>query len=206
MKSNLEIQTYTAGLVETNSYLLSSDGHWVVIDAPEGVADFLKEKNITPAKLIITHGHWDHMWDAAEVAKRYSCPVYYHKGDAELCLNPDKMRAFGLPVKLEAVKATSFLEEGDAVEFGKCKFQIFHVPGHSLGSICLYEAHEGVLFAGDVLFAGGVGRWDLPGGSNQVLIKGIREKLLTLPEKTVVYPGHGATTTIGREQKSNPFL
>ena len=206
MKSKLDIRTYAGGMAETNAYLVSSKAGWLAIDAPEGMLDFLEEQKIERAGLVLMHGHWDHIWDAAGIARKFSCAVYYHQADEVMYQNPDVMTSFGLPVKLEPVKATRLLAEGDVLEHGELKFRILHVPGHSQGSICLYEAERGVLFGGDVLFAGGVGRWDLPGGNHETLMNEISRKILSLPDETIVYSGHGPSTTVGKEKKSNPFL
>lgn len=206
MKTDINIKMFTGGLVATNAYFIKGEKGWLVIDAPEETLDFLTQSKMNPAALVLTHGHWDHIWDAGEIAEKYECPVYYHKDDEILCTHPEKMSGFGPTEMIKPVKATKFLDEGDTFEHAPFSFQIFHVPGHCPGSICLYEKNAGVLFGGDVLFEGGVGRWDLPGGSNKLLIEGIRKKLLTLPDETIVYPGHGDSTTIGEEKESNPFL
>jgi glyoxylase-like metal-dependent hydrolase (beta-lactamase superfamily II) len=116
------------------------------------------------------------------------------------------MLSFGLPKKLRPVHATQLLDETTPPPSSWPQAQLLHVPGHCPGSLCLYLGHTGQLFGGDVLFAGGVGRWDLPGGSREILLDGIRKKILPLPESTIVYPGHGSSTTVGREKTSNPFL
>jgi glyoxylase-like metal-dependent hydrolase (beta-lactamase superfamily II) len=201
-----QISIYTGGLAETNAYFLKLDDGWLAVDAPEGAADAIAENGLTVSALVLTHGHWDHIWDAAAVAGQFNCPVYYHRDDEPLCTNPKIMRSFGLPVDLPPVRAVKFLAQGDTLAAAPYTFKILHVPGHCPGSICLYEEQHGFLFGGDVLFAGGVGRWDLPGGSEQLLIGGIREKLLPLPAATVVYPGHGPQTTIGEEKSRNPYL
>jgi glyoxylase-like metal-dependent hydrolase (beta-lactamase superfamily II) len=202
----MDIKVYTGGMAQTNAYAASSKAGWLVIDAPEGTLEFLKKEGISPANLVLTHGHWDHLWDAAAIQKEFKCPVFYHKADELLFKNPNVMMLFGLPKKLDGVKADRYLNEGDVLTQDELAFKIFHVPGHCPGSICLYEEKDGVLFGGDVLFAGTVGRTDLPGGSMEKLIEGIKMKLLPLPEGTQVYPGHGEITTIGEEKASNPFL
>jgi glyoxylase-like metal-dependent hydrolase (beta-lactamase superfamily II) len=206
MSSKLEIGIFCGGVIETNAYLVETDAGCLVIDAPEGITNYVQEKGMKPVGLVLTHGHWDHMWEAAHFAKTFSCPVYYHKDDESICTQPEQMRSFGLPVALDPIpkEVTRFLEEGEEFKHGDVTFKVFHVPGHCPGSICLYGA--GFLFCGDVIFASGIGRWDLPGGSNKVLVEGIREKLFTLPDETIVYPGHGPPTTIGEEKESNPFL
>ena len=198
--------TFTGGLAATNAYLLNLNGHLLAIDAPEGFLGFLQAKKLKPDSLLITHGHWDHIWDAADIAEWARCPVYYHPDTAFLCLQPDSMLAFGLPKKLRPVKATQLLEEAGPVPDHWTSSQLLLVPGHCPGSLCLYLPKLGQLFGGDVLFADGVGRWDLPGGDRDLLLSGIRKKILTLPETTIVYPGHGPATTVGREKSSNPFL
>jgi glyoxylase-like metal-dependent hydrolase (beta-lactamase superfamily II) len=197
---------FTGGLAATNAYLLELSDHRLAIDAPEGFLGFLKKKKIKPHSLLLTHGHWDHIWDAADLADWASCPVYYHPDTAFLCLEPDSMLAFGLPQRLRPIQATRMLDESSPVPAEWTQAKLLHVPGHCPGSLCLYLPASNQLFGGDVLFADGVGRWDLPGGDRDQLLSGIRKKILTLPENTAVYPGHGPTTTVAREKTSNPFL
>lgn len=203
----MKILTYTGGMLETNAYFVESTAGALLFDAPEGVAAFAESKGIKVAALVLTHGHFDHLIDAAAVVKKFSCPVYFHRDDAPLCENPSLMlRIMGLPGKIEPVQATRFLKEGEVFGHGEWKFDVMHIPGHSLGSVCLYEREAAVVFGGDVLFAGGVGRWDLPGGSRELLLGGIRKKLMPLPDAVTVYPGHGPDTTIGDERRSNPYV
>ena len=197
---------YCGGLAATNAYLVDLGGHRLAVDAPEGFLDFLKKKKAKPDSLFITHGHWDHIWDAADLADWAGCPVYYHPDTAFLCLEPDSMLTFGLPQRLRPIPATQLLEEAGPVPSAWRNAKLFLVPGHCPGSLCLYFPYSSRLFGGDVLFADGVGRWDLPGGDRELLLSGIRKKILTLPAQTTVYPGHGPATTIGREKSSNPFL
>lgn len=197
---------YCGGLADTNAYVVEFGNHRLAIDAPEGFLNFLQKKKIKPDSLLLTHGHWDHIWDAADIADWAGCPVYYHPDTAFLCLEPDSMLAFGLPQRLRPVRATQLLEEPGPVPTAWSGAKLLLVPGHCPGSLCLYLPSQLQLFGGDVLFADGVGRWDLPGGDRDLLLSGIRKKILTLPEKTLVYPGHGPTTTVAREKSSNPFL
>jgi glyoxylase-like metal-dependent hydrolase (beta-lactamase superfamily II) len=201
-----QINMFTGGLAETNAYFLKLDNGWLAVDAPEGTVEAVEEYGLTISALVLTHGHWDHIWDAAPIARKFNCPVYYHQADEILCTQPQVMRAYGLPANIEPVAATKFLDQDDTLTLSPYNFKILHIPGHCPGSICLYEQQHGFIFGGDVLFAGGVGRWDLPGGSEEMLISGIKQKLLPLPDSVIVYPGHGPETTIGNERKYNPYI
>ena len=113
---------------------------------------------------------------------------------------------FGLQKDFSNVKITKPIEDGDIIKIGEGELKVIHIPGHSPGSVALYDSKDGFLIAGDIIFQGSVGRTDLPGGSHEQLISGIKNKLLCLPDSTVVYPGHGPATTVGTEKKYNPFL
>jgi hydroxyacylglutathione hydrolase len=194
---------FTGGSLETNSYLIPCPEGNILVDAPEGAdAAFEKEK---VSMLLLTHGHFDHVWDAAGLAATQECPVVMHPVTQEIVNDRDLLRRIGLDLEVAPVAATSLISEGPATLLGKA-FLVLEVPGHCPGSICLYDGQDGFLYGGDVLFAGGVGRWDRPGGDKDLLISGIRSKILTLPPETVVLPGHGPSTTIGRELATNPYL
>lgn len=194
---------FTGGNLETNSYLIPCPEGNILVDAPEGAGDAFEQRNVS--LLLLTHGHFDHVWDAAKLAELQECPVVMHPVTQEIVNDRNLLRRIGLDLEVTPVAASSFLSEGPVTLLGKT-FIIFEVPGHCPGSICLYDSQDGLLYGGDVLFAGGVGRWDLPGGDRDQLIGGIRSKLLPLPSGTVVLPGHGPSTTIGREKISNPYL
>jgi glyoxylase-like metal-dependent hydrolase (beta-lactamase superfamily II) len=194
---------FTGGNLETNCYLIPCPEGNILVDAPEGSATAFEQKKVS--LLLLTHGHFDHVWDAASLASRQECPVVMHSVTQDIVNDRNLLRRIGLDLEVTPVTATSFLSEGQITLLGKT-FSIFEVPGHCPGSICLYDSQDGLLYGGDVLFAGGVGRWDLPGGDRDLLIGGIRSKLLTLPPETLVLPGHGPSTTIGREKTSNPYL
>jgi hydroxyacylglutathione hydrolase len=199
------IIAYTGGMAETNSYAYHSGGKAIVIDAPEGTLDWLKKEKVPVDLLFLTHGHWDHIWDAAAIARHFGCRVVGHEDDALLFKKPDIMRQFGLPVSLEPVPIDAFLEEGKEFNWQDRTYQILHIPGHCPGSICLVDDDEHLVFGGDVLFAGAIGRWDLPGGSRDQLLEGLARKMMVLPDDYALYPGHGPVTSIGRERQTNPF-
>ena len=195
---------FTGGALETNSYLIGCPKGNLLVDAPEGAAEAFRNTPIS--LLLLTHGHFDHVWDAAEIAKIHNCPVAMHRTTEEMLADRGLLKRFGLDLEVEPVSASQLLKEGAGVDFLGKAFDLFEVPGHCPGSICLLDPSSGKLYGGDVLFAGGVGRWDLPGGDRDLLLSGIRTKLLPLASDTIVYPGHGPATTIGRERQSNPYL
>ncbi len=205
-----EVRHFVGGALGTNAYWVQgeTDGQpsAVLFDAPEGVAEWAREQGLPVAALVLTHGHFDHIEDAARVRREFGCPVYCHAADQPMVMERGYFERIGIPIRIEPTEVDHRLEEGVALEVAGRVFRVLHVPGHSPGSVCLYDAAAGVLIGGDVLFAGGIGRWDFPGGGLEMLVDGIRAKLFTLPDTTIVYPGHGPATTIGGERASNPFV
>lgn len=198
------VKMFTGGDLETNSYLIPCPEGAILIDAPEGSALAFRNQKIS--LLVLTHGHFDHVWDAAEIARVQGCPVAMHQVTEEMLADRGLLRRLGIDLEVEPVAAGMKLSEGKGQILLGHTFDIHEVPGHCPGSICLHDPEGGMLYGGDVLFAGGVGRWDLPGGDKDLLLSGIRGKLLPLPPETIVLPGHGPVTTIGRESVANPYL
>jgi glyoxylase-like metal-dependent hydrolase (beta-lactamase superfamily II) len=205
-----EVIVFTGGALETNGYLIPVSGGYLCVDAPEDMAAEIRRLGVKIVAVLLTHGHFDHYWDAAEIAEAHQCPVYCHRADWEMIQKPvvfsrfvpvDGLRAVADPLPLEVpLKGTTLWEVA-----GK-PFRLFHIPGHSLGSVLFYDEAAGEVFGGDVLFASGIGRWDFPGGSQEDLVTGIQNHLLSLPDGVKVHPGHGPSTTIGRERRQNPYL
>jgi hydroxyacylglutathione hydrolase len=162
---------------------------------------------VTVDKIWLTHGHIDHVGGAAELKARLDVPIEGpHRDDLFLLENVmESARMFGIP-DVANVTPDRWLNEGDRVEIGELAFDVLHCPGHSPGSIAFLNKPLGLAIVGDVLFAGSIGRTDLPGGSQQQLLKSIADKLLPLPDEVTVLNGHGPATTIGRERVTNPFL
>jgi glyoxylase-like metal-dependent hydrolase (beta-lactamase superfamily II) len=156
--------------------------------------------------VVNTHGHFDHIMANREIVDATGAPLAIHPEDAGMLTNPLRSFSFFLGKFRPGPAASVHLEGGGQVQVGSVVFEVLHTPGHSPGSVSLWCREEGVVFCGDVLFNMGVGRTDFPGGSYKVLLQSIRERLFTLPDDTVVYPGHGPRTTIGNERKHNPFL
>jgi glyoxylase-like metal-dependent hydrolase (beta-lactamase superfamily II) len=166
----------------------------------------LAEKGYTVDLLLLTHGHVDHVWDAAQIQREHHAAVYYHPDTAPMVLDPKFYEKFGFPWTIFPVEPGHLLEATAQCTLGGLEFEVLEVPGHCPGSLCFYHSDSGLLFGGDVLFAGGVGRWDLPGGDRDLLLSGIRGKLFPLGDGVKVLSGHGPVTTIGRERETNPYL
>ena len=207
----MKIYKFEKGPLMTNGYLVIDEksGYGVVIDAPKDSAQEIY-KIITQNEwevlcLINTHGHWDHIADDAEIVSLTSAKVAVHEKDVPWLENP-KSFMFEIPFKIEAIKPDIILNDGDVIEIGSLYLKVIHTPGHTPGGICVLEEKEKVIFTGDTLFAGTIGRTDLPGGSFEQIIESIHSKILTLDDDIKVYPGHGPETTIGDEKINNPFL
>ncbi len=210
---SLKIHVLPAGPIETNAYLLTdaARGEAVLVDAPGDVwaeaRPILAREGCKLTELWLTHGHWDHMQGAAEVVKATGAKVSAHADDKVLLETPGVMEVF-LPgtIRLHPVKTDRWVEQGEVVEALGRKWEVRHVPGHCPGSVLFWCEAEGVAFSGDAIFQGSVGRTDFPGGSMAVLEKSIRGRIYTLPDKTVLYPGHGDATSVAAEKATNPFV
>lgn len=209
----MKIHTLPAGPIETNAYLLTDAvrGEAVLIDAPGEiwalVEPILVREKCKLTELWLTHGHWDHTQDAAKVVRASGAKTRGHVDDKHFFEAPQIMSAFlSSRIALEPLAIDDWVKQGDQFEALGRTVEVRHVPGHCPGNVLFYFAHEGAAFVGDALFAGSVGRTDLPGGSRDVLVKAIREQIYTMPHETVVYPGHGPDTTVGVEKAGNPYV
>ena len=198
------IKVFTGGVFETHCYYLPDSK--LLVDAPEGAIDWLDSRGYSVSGLLLTHGHIDHVWDAARIQREQGCPVYYHPETTVMIQNRNFFRQFGMPWEVDPVAPGVEVEERRDWRVEGVEFQVLYVPGHCPGSLCFLDESAGVLFGGDVLFRGGVGRWDLPGGDRDLLLAGIRTKLMVLPDEVKVLPGHGPVTTIGLERSENPYV
>ena len=164
----------------------------------------LERAGIKLTAIVNTHCHLDHVFGVAQTKREFNIPFYAHKGEQSLLETLNVHTAnYGLP-PIEDPEVDSWYEDRQVFKFGNCQIQIIHTPGHSKGSSCLYS--EGHVVTGDTLFARSIGRTDLMGGDFDTIIDSIKNKLLTLPEESIVYPGHGSTSTIGDEKLKNPYL
>lgn len=199
-------QTFTGGIVETNCYALEAPDGWILFDAPDGACDWLVRQNITPRLLLLTHGHMDHILDVAKIKRRFGCPIGIHAESAPMISDEKFFRDYGFQFEVEPVEPDLLIAATPSQDFLGMNFEVLEVPGHCPGSLCFFSRESELLIGGDVLFAGGVGRWDLPGGDGELLFAGIREKLYSLGDNVTVLPGHGPSTTIGAERRENPFV
>lgn len=173
----------------------------------EVIEKFIEREGLKVTHLINTHLHIDHAIADNWVKEKYGVPVEAHEGDAPLGERMvQQALMFGIPAKEMEIEIERPLKEGDTVKIGGGELKVIHVPGHSPGSICLYDKEDGFVIVGDTLFQSSIGRTDLPGGNHRQLIDAIKNKLLNLPRETMVLSGHGDATTIGREWDTNPFL
>lgn len=213
---------FPAGSFATNCYLLApGPGEECVVvdpgeDALAGIDELVREHRLKPVAVLLTHGHIDHIWSVVPVCGARDVPAYIHPDDRELLSNPAK--GLDLLVGQQLFGGLEFTEpddvgelvDGDTVRLAGLELGVDHAPGHTPGSVTFRIATDGdvpdLLFSGDLLFAGSIGRTDLPGGDHPTILRSLARVCLPLPDPTTVLPGHGPQTTIGRERQANPFL
>ncbi len=205
----MKYEIVVVGALETNCYLVYDEEtrDCAVIDPgadPEKIVAAIAGLELKPVIVLNTHGHVDHIGSNADIVEKYGVPLAMHDADADLLRVSDFIELSLLLGARNSPPPDRLLAEGDEIAVGRTSLRVIHIPGHTPGSIGF--VHGGVLFSGDTLFSGGVGRTDLPGGSWKDLERSIRERILTLPEETVVLPGHGPWTTVEQERASNPVL
>ena len=222
------VAAFPAGPWGTNCYVVASGPReeCVVIDpgydAASGVADVVREHHLRPAAVLLTHGHVDHMWSVTPVAGAYDATAYIHPADRHLLTDP----AAGLSPETALMLTQMIggegaftepddvaeLTDGTALELAGLQLMVVHTPGHTRGSVTFRAPYHGpedvpeLMFSGDLLFAGSIGRTDLPGGDHATMLRSLAAKVLPLDDRVVVLPGHGEQTSIGRERATNPFL
>jgi glyoxylase-like metal-dependent hydrolase (beta-lactamase superfamily II) len=208
----LLIEPFVLGPFETNCYVVRGGGNpaCLIVDAgfdPGEMIGHIERHGLEPRSLVLTHAHADHIAGVREVRERWAeLPILIHDEEREWLVDPDLNLSASMGFGVTAPGATGSLVEGERVSIGGYSFAIVHTPGHSPGGVSLYCAAAGAVIVGDALFNGSIGRTDFPGSDFETLAASIRAKLYTLPDETVVHPGHGSATTIGREKRSNPFV
>ncbi|MBB6444912.1 MBL fold metallo-hydrolase [Bacillus benzoevorans] len=199
------------GAIQENTYILAKEDLTCVVVDPGNEGDklinIIKEKQLKPAAILLTHTHYDHIGAVDVIRDEYNIPVYVHKNEQEWLSNPEYNASIKFNGQHVVIRDADHLLDGDQeLNIGGFQIQLFETPGHSPGSVSYYFADSGLVCVGDALFHGSIGRTDLYMGSHEQLLNSIHTKLLTLPEETEVLPGHGPTTTISGEMESNPFL
>jgi hydroxyacylglutathione hydrolase len=205
------LEMLTVGPFQENCYIIGDEdsGTGAVIDPGEEAARIamaVEQTRLEIGSIIVTHAHIDHVGAVAALADEYACPVLMH-AEAEPMLNQLPTQALMMGLRFGKVPTVDrYIDDEEVLEVGDLRLRSLYTPGHAPGHLAFYLEDEGLVLSGDALFAGSVGRVDLPGGSMEVLMRSIEERLLTLPDETIVYSGHGPRTTIGDERVSNPFL
>lgn len=205
------LEMLTVGPFQENCYVIGDEetGVGALIDPGDEAARIavaVEQTNLDVSKIILTHAHIDHVGAVVDLVKEYSCPVFAH-AESQPMLEQLPTQAMMMGLKFgEIPKIDVFIEDEEVLEVGGLRLKSLYTPGHSPGHLAFYVEGEGAVIAGDALFAGSVGRVDLPGGDGPTLLKSIEERLLTLPDETTVHPGHGPATTISHERDTNPFL
>jgi glyoxylase-like metal-dependent hydrolase (beta-lactamase superfamily II) len=197
------------GTLQTNCYIVYDNKTkecYIIDPGAEGekIISFIREKKLKPIGIINTHGHIDHIGANRKIKKEFNIPLMIHSKDGSFLTGKQNLFFSFFLNSQSSPPADLFIEEGQKLRIGDCFLEVIHTPGHTPGSISLKS--NGFVISGDTLFAGGVGRTDLPGGSWELLLKSIKTKLFSLPEDLIVLPGHGDLTTIKEEKEKNPFV
>ena len=214
--SKMKINHYVVGMVQTNCYIVINDENkecFIIDPGAAGIqlAEIIKQDNLKPVAILLTHGHFDHAGGAADLAKEFDIKIYVHEAEEDTLHDPQKNVSWMVGAK-ESYDADVFLKDEEIITLAGFEIKVLHTPGHTEGGCCYYISEEDVIFTGDTLFAQSVGRTDFPGGSMSQIVRSIKEKLLTLNEPgnletdIMVYPGHNDPTTIETERMENPYL
>jgi hydroxyacylglutathione hydrolase len=212
MIRDMEIKVYSLPPIGTNAYLVLPAGsdEAIVVDAPLNaymtVEKIMVQTGRKVSALLMTHGHWDHTLDAWRFNEA-GIPVYGHRGDERLYTQPTCMSAFSIPgQRMEPVRIDHWVEQGTQLSLAGLEIEVREVPGHSVGSVLFWLKDHGVAFSGDAIFAGSIGRTDLPGGDYGQLETSIQTQIYTLPDSTRLLSGHGPETSVQTEKQSNPYF
>ncbi|MDY2700259.1 MAG: MBL fold metallo-hydrolase [Lachnospiraceae bacterium] len=208
--ADLKIGRIVMGICQTNCYFVYEEGRTdVIVFDPADKGDYiyqaLKEKGFLVKAILLTHGHFDHIWGVEKLKELSGAKVYAYEGEKEVCESASVNVSKNAGRACE-IKADEYVRDGEEITVAGISCQLLATPGHTKGSCCYYFEKDKLLISGDTLFQESVGRTDLPTGSMSSLVRSVREKLMILPEDVKVYPGHGESTTIGHEKELNPFL
>ncbi len=209
MRGVSRVHIFTNRSMGCNAYLIEGTGGYVLVDAPKGAADWVEHQlpeGAQLAHLLITHQHFDHVEDAALIRERFGCMVHAHSAYSAALTLEEMTAGWGVPPVSSFQVDDAFGSGADKADWVGLNWEIYHIPGHAPDGVAYLLREEGCVFVGDILFAGSVGRTDFPGGSMSQLVHGIRTYLTQLHPHTVVFSGHGPSTTIGEELLNNPYI
>jgi hydroxyacylglutathione hydrolase len=209
----MQVKVFTCNPFQTNGYVCHDEREAVLVDpswqAPQeqqAVVDYIQRKGLVVRHLLLTHAHIDHIFGCTFSVEHFGQGIQMHREDVPLLKRAEEQAMFfDVPIAVPPAPA-AFLQEGDTIAWDASTWRVLHTPGHSPGSVCFVDEANRFVIGGDVLFAGSIGRTDLPGGSLPQLLASIFQKLLPLGDDVTVYPGHGPATTLGQERRANPFL
>ena len=204
----MKVKRLQAGVYAANCYIVHDDeGNGIVGDPAgdiEDIMDYLDEKDVKVAAIVLTHGHGDHIGGVMELREKLNVPVMVHRDDEDMVGDGALNLSTSMPMGDVHFRPDKLLDDGHLIKVGSKEIRVIHTPGHTKGGICLLV--DQILITGDTLFQGSIGRTDLYGGDFDMLMTSIMERLMVLPDETIVYPGHGGQSTIGAEKRSNPFI
>ena len=207
----MQIKHLSLPPIGTNCYIIINEetNECLIVDpgsSPERIKAAVDELKLTPVAILLTHGHFDHAGAADEVSKLFDIKIYAHEDEKETLENPENNLSGNFMFEPVKYHADVYLKDGQEVDLAGLHFRVIFTPGHTVGGCCYYFSYQSVLFSGDTLFYGAIGRTDFPGGSMSTLVNCVRDKLMVLPEDTVVYPGHDEATSIEEERIHNPYI
>ena len=211
----ISIKSFEVNYFSENTYLLYDETKEAVLidcgclrmEEQVELRDFITANGLTRKRYLCTHLHLDHVFGNEFVLKTYGLSPEAHKADEEKLPSPaEQARAFGVPIKIKEVPVQHYLVNGERIKFGNSELEVLTVPGHSPGGLAFYNAKNGFVIVGDSIFAGSIGRTDLWGGNQDVLLAALQNKILSLPDETIIYPGHGPETRVIDEKLENPYL